>query len=72
MGEQDLKEEKPKRAKRLPEPVPMQYVAIYGLNYGPDGTRVEPGGDVPAEVVENAPWLLEHGHVTVKKEAAIG
>lgn len=68
MGEQNLKT----RAKRLPEPVPLQYVAIYGLNYGPDGTRVEPGGDVPAEVVENAPWLLEKGHVTVKKEAAIG
>jgi hypothetical protein len=65
------------RLQQLSEPLSIQYVALSGLNYGcavedPEGTRIEAGEDVPAEVVKNAPWLLEQGHVTVKKGAING
>ncbi len=68
---------RPRRTRLAAEPPPLQYVALFGLNYGcteqaPDGTRIEAGEDVPESVIQAAPWLLTSGHVRPKKEAAIG
>ncbi len=65
-------EEYEQRVRRLPEPVPMQYVALIGLNHSttpenPRGKRVERGEEVPAAIVEASPWLLTGNHVRVKK-----
>lgn len=49
-----------------------RFIAVVGLNYVVDPEapkelrkeiRVEAGGEVPAEVVERSPWLLEQGYV---------
>lgn len=42
------------------------YIALTGLNYGPEDTRIEAGDEVPASVVDAAPWLLTDGHVVVQ------
>lgn len=59
---------KSNKLKRVAEPIPLQYVALTGLNYGctdddPHGTRIEAGEIVPAEVVAASPWLIEQGIV---------
>lgn len=74
MGNEDVEntELKPRRIKRLPEPPPLVYVALVGLNHSttpenPRGERVERGEEVPAAIVEASPWLLRNNHVRVKK-----
>lgn len=71
MGEENLKEE-PKKSKRKAEPPPLVWVAIVGMNYGPDNARIEAGEEVPASVLKASPWLIENSHVRPKKEATIG
>lgn len=38
-----------------------QYIATVGLNAPPDDRRIEPGENIPAKVIESAPWLIERG-----------
>lgn len=43
-----------------------RFVAVDGITYKDTRGKeraVEPGAVVPAEVVDQAPWLLEGGHV---------
>ncbi len=53
----------------------MKYIANVGINYqvarGRE-VRVEPGEDVPAEVVARSPWLVEQGLVTNADDAEDG
>lgn len=71
MGERDVKQKKPADKPAAP-PVGVIYEAVQGINYGPDSTRIEPGAVVPAEVIDAAPWLLQGGHVRIRKEATNG
>lgn len=64
---------KSNKLKRVAEPIPLQYVALTGLNYGctdeqPEGVRIEAGDTVPAEIVAASPWLLDQGHVIPQTE----
>lgn len=61
------------KLRRVGEPIPLQYIALTGLNYGctdeqPEGVRIEAGDTVPAEVIAASPWLVLQGHVAPLKE----